>query len=85
MIEEHCEIVAVDIPTIELAGGSVRCMIAGIHLDRRRPLMQVGVNEAVEAINEDNPVTPDGRYVDGPDASSDTAADITPDSAMADV
>ncbi|MDN5895135.1 MAG: arginine deiminase-related protein, partial [Nocardioides sp.] len=28
-IEESCEIVAVDIPTIELAGGSVRCMIAG--------------------------------------------------------
>lgn len=34
-IEESCEIVAVDIPTIELAGGSVRCMIAGVHLDRR--------------------------------------------------
>ena len=30
-----CEIVAVDIPTIELAGGSVRCMIAGVHLDHR--------------------------------------------------
>ena len=29
------DIVAVDIPTIELAGGSVRCMLAGIHLDRR--------------------------------------------------
>ena len=36
-IEESCEIVAVDIPTIELAGGSVRCMIAGVHLDRRPP------------------------------------------------
>jgi hypothetical protein len=70
-IEESCEIVAVDIPTIELAGGSVRCMIAGIHLDRRRPAMQVGVTEAVEAINEDNPVTPDGRYVDGPDSAAD--------------
>ncbi len=34
-IERSCRIVAVDIPTIELAGGSVRCMIAGIHLDRR--------------------------------------------------
>src|SRR6476660_10286616 len=34
-IEESCEIVSVDIPTIELAGGSVRCMIAGVHLDRR--------------------------------------------------
>lgn len=63
VIEESCEIVAVDIPTIELAGGSVRCMIAGVHLDRRRPLEEAGLTEAVEAINEDNPTTPDGRYV----------------------
>ena len=34
-IEASCEIVSVDISTIELAGGSVRCMLAGIHLDRR--------------------------------------------------
>lgn len=34
-IEASCEIVAVDISTIELAGGSVRCMLAGIHLDQR--------------------------------------------------
>ncbi len=38
VIEASCSIVAVDIPTIELAGGSVRCMIAGIHLDRRPEL-----------------------------------------------
>jgi hypothetical protein len=38
VIEASCRIVAVDIPTIELAGGSVRCMIAGIHLDRRPDL-----------------------------------------------
>lgn len=63
VIEQSCEIVAVDIPTIELAGGSVRCMIAGVHLDRRRPLEEAGLTEAVEAINEDNPITPDGRYV----------------------
>jgi hypothetical protein len=25
----------VDVSTIELEGGSVRCMIAGVHLDRR--------------------------------------------------
>ena len=61
-IEESCEIVAVDIPTIELAGGSVRCMIAGIHLDRR-PDAEPELTEAVLAINEDNPVTADGRYV----------------------
>ena len=61
-IEESCEIVAVDIPTIELAGGSVRCMIAGIHLDRR-PEAERGPTDAVVAINEDHPVTADGRLV----------------------
>jgi hypothetical protein len=34
-IERSCPILALDIPTLELAGGSVRCMIAGIHLSRR--------------------------------------------------
>ncbi|PVG81865.1 amidinotransferase [Nocardioides gansuensis] len=67
VIEESCDIVAIDIPTIELAGGSVRCMIAGIHLDRR-PQQAPVLTEAVEAINEDNPVTPDGRYVAMADA-----------------
>ena len=66
-IEESCEIVAVDIPTIELAGGSVRCMIAGVHLDRR-PAEEHELTEAVQAINEDHPVTPDGRYVAMADA-----------------
>ena len=59
-IEEHAEIVAVDIPTIELAGGSVRCMIAGVHLDRRPAPSEADVTEAVEAINEDDPETADG-------------------------
>jgi hypothetical protein len=67
VIEQSCEIVAVDIPTIELAGGSVRCMIAGVHLDRR-PLEAPELTEAVAAINEDNPVTPDGRFVAMADA-----------------
>lgn len=35
VIEASAQIVAVDIPTIELAGGSVRCMLAGVHLDPR--------------------------------------------------
>lgn len=61
-IEESCRIVAVDIPTIELAGGSVRCMIAGIHLDRR-PTADQELTEAVAAINEDHPGTLDGRDV----------------------
>ena len=60
-IEESCSIVAVDIPTIELAGGSVRCMIAGVHLDRR-PAAEPELTEAVEAIDE-NPQTADGRDV----------------------
>lgn len=36
IIERSCRIVAVDVPTIELSGGSVRCMLAGIHLTPRR-------------------------------------------------
>lgn len=35
VIERSAKIVAVDVPTIELSGGSVRCMIAGIHLTPR--------------------------------------------------
>jgi len=35
-IEQKSEILALNIPTIELAGGSIRCMIAGIHLSARK-------------------------------------------------
>lgn len=35
LIEVSCRLVPLDIPTIELAGGSVRCMLAGIHLEAR--------------------------------------------------
>ncbi|MDW4547890.1 arginine deiminase-related protein [Defluviimonas sp. D31] len=34
-IERSARLVPLDVPTIELAGGSVRCMIAGIHLSAR--------------------------------------------------
>ena len=34
-ISKHAEIVPISVPTIELAGGSVRCMVAGIHLPLR--------------------------------------------------
>ncbi|MDR3455756.1 MAG: arginine deiminase-related protein [Rhodoferax sp.] len=34
-IERSARIVALPVPTIEMAGGSVRCMLAGIHLARR--------------------------------------------------
>jgi hypothetical protein len=36
-IETSAHIVAIGIPTIERSGGSVRCMLAGIHLPTRRP------------------------------------------------
>lgn len=35
-IERSAKIVPLDVPTVEMAGGSVRCMIAGIHLSPRR-------------------------------------------------
>ncbi|MBU1568671.1 MAG: amidinotransferase [Proteobacteria bacterium] len=35
IIEESARIVELSVPTIEMAGGSVRCMLAGIHLARR--------------------------------------------------
>jgi hypothetical protein len=34
-VEKYCELLPLDVATIERAGGSVRCMIAGIHLDPR--------------------------------------------------
>lgn len=35
IIERSAELVPIDIPTIELAGGSIRCMLAGVHLEAR--------------------------------------------------
>ncbi|WP_353844281.1 arginine deiminase-related protein [uncultured Pseudomonas sp.] len=35
-IERSARLVALDVPTVEMAGGSVRCMIAGIHLSPRK-------------------------------------------------
>ncbi len=61
VIEESCTIVDVDIPTIELAGGSVRCMIAGVHLDRR-PAAEHEPTAAVAAIDA-NAHTADGQDV----------------------
>ena len=37
VIARHTELLPLSVPTIEMAGGSVRCMIAGIHLARRSP------------------------------------------------
>jgi hypothetical protein len=35
IIKQSAKIVELSVPTIELAGGSIRCMLAGIHLARR--------------------------------------------------
>ena len=35
IIEQSCLLVPLEVPTIELAGGSVRCMLAGVHLVKR--------------------------------------------------
>ena len=35
LIEQSAELLPLDVPTIEFAGGSVRCMLAGIHLTAR--------------------------------------------------
>ena len=34
-IERHARLLELSIPTIELAGGSARCMIASVHLPTR--------------------------------------------------
>lgn len=48
VIEKSARILPIDVSTIELAGGSVRCMIAGIHLDRRPA---VGVRPVVDTVS----------------------------------
>jgi hypothetical protein len=35
VFSRSCTLLPLSVPTIELAGGSVRCMIAGVHLDAR--------------------------------------------------
>lgn len=35
VLQSHAQILPLSIPTIEMAGGSVRCMLAGIHLTAR--------------------------------------------------
>ena len=57
-IERSAEIVAVDIPTLELSGGSVRCMIAGVHLDPRPGVAHhhVAPDEARVEAGEPDPV-----------------------------
>lgn len=42
-IERSCRILTAPVPTIEAAGGSVRCMIAGIHLPQRQAESSTGI------------------------------------------
>lgn len=48
-IERSCTLLPVHVPTIEMAGGSVRCMISGIHLDPR-PVPLVSNNSLVTSM-----------------------------------
>ena len=52
IIEQSCTILPLDVPTIELAGGSVRCMLAGIHLDRRAVAAVAAVSPAAGTAEE---------------------------------
>ena len=51
-IERSARLLPLDVPTIELAGGSVRCMLAGIHLARRAATRDVKEIESVERQRE---------------------------------
>jgi hypothetical protein len=48
-IERSARLLPLDVPTIELAGGSVRCMLAGIHLDPRPGLVERHATPADDA------------------------------------
>ena len=48
-IERTARLLPLDVPTIELAGGSVRCMLAGIHLDPRPGLIETRDGAAGDA------------------------------------
>ncbi|MBR8342623.1 citrulline utilization hydrolase CtlX [Burkholderia ambifaria] len=51
-IERSARLLPLDVPTIELAGGSVRCMLAGIHLARRAATRDVKAIESAERQRE---------------------------------
>ncbi|QQJ99021.1 amidinotransferase [Burkholderia ambifaria] len=51
-IERSARLLPLDVPTIELAGGSVRCMLAGVHLARRAATRDVKAIESVERQRE---------------------------------
>lgn len=54
-IERSARLLPLDVPTIELAGGSVRCMLAGIHLDPRPGLVERRETPAEDAAADEVP------------------------------
>ncbi|MCA3777578.1 MAG: amidinotransferase [Burkholderia sp.] len=52
VIERSARLLPLDVPTIELAGGSVRCMLAGIHLARRHAAHDASETGSVERQRE---------------------------------
>ncbi len=52
VIERSARLLPLDVPTIELAGGSVRCMLAGIHLARRAVAPDVIAVESAASLRE---------------------------------
>ncbi|MBR8174378.1 citrulline utilization hydrolase CtlX [Burkholderia ambifaria] len=54
-IERSARLLPLDVPTIELAGGSVRCMLAGIHLARRATAPEAIAVESVTSPRETTP------------------------------
>ncbi|MEO6790532.1 MAG: arginine deiminase-related protein [Ornithinibacter sp.] len=49
VIERSARLLPLDVPTIELAGGSVRCMVAGIHLTPRPVVVPVSEESVLGA------------------------------------
>lgn len=49
-IERSCTILSAPVPTIEAAGGSVRCMLAGIHLPQRQAVPSTGIPNTLTTV-----------------------------------
>ncbi|WP_353827248.1 citrulline utilization hydrolase CtlX [Agromyces sp. SYSU T0242] len=54
-IERSARLLPLDVPTIELAGGSVRCMLAGVHLDPRPGLLDRRADRVGDAAADEVP------------------------------
>ena len=50
-IERSARLLPLSVPTIEMAGGSVRCMIAGIHLSPREASAEGGVEQTLAPLS----------------------------------